>query len=81
MELEKLIKQNMKTMILKGILVWFTVFLSLIFLLSLEGLIENNCYKEVGIFVVLLGIMWYLVKKKVSLKDLEKITGITLNED
>lgn len=71
----------MKTMILKGILVWFTVFLSLIFLLSLEGLIENNCYKEVGIFVVLLSVMWYLVKKKVSLKDLEKITGITLNED
>nr|DAY45803.1 MAG TPA: Cbb3-type cytochrome c oxidase subunit [Crassvirales sp.] len=57
------------------------MFLSLIFLLSLEGLIENNCYKEVGIFVVLLGIMWYLVKKKVSLKDLEKISGINLNED
>ena len=71
----------MKTMILKGILVWFTVFLSLIFLLSLEGLIENNCYKEAGIFVVLLSIMWYLVKKKVSLKDLEKISGINLNED
>lgn len=72
----------MKVLILKGVLVWFTTFLSILFLLSLEGLIENNCYKEVGIFVVLLGIMWYLVRRFITKKDLKNLTKIDIeNED
>lgn len=72
----------MKVLILKGVLVWFTTFLSILFLLSLEGLIENNCYKEVGIFVVLVVIMWYLVRRFITKKDLKNLTKIDIeNED
>ena len=66
---------NAVILILKGLLVWITTFLFLLYLSCLESLIEQNYTSLLLIFTVILFTLLILCNVNISEKDLKIVSG------